>query len=102
MVLGLLSAVVWAPIVEETLFRGALYRFLRTRIGVVAAVLLSAAVFGAIHPYGGTGLVHVAVLGVLFACLREWRGSLIAPVVAHALHNGSIELFNFWTVLAID
>lgn len=36
---------------------------------------------------------------MVFGCLREWRGSLIAPAVAHAMHNGVISL---WTVGLID
>ena len=26
----------------------------------------------------------------IFALMREWRGSLIAPMTAHALHNGTL------------
>jgi membrane protease YdiL (CAAX protease family) len=29
-------------------------------------------------------------LGFIFAMLREWRGSLIAPITAHALNNGMV------------
>ena len=85
-----LTAVVWAPLVEETVMRGALYGLLRMRLGVAFSVAISAAVFGVIHPYTATGMIQVAVGGVVFALLREWRGSLIAPVVAHALHNAMV------------
>lgn len=101
-ILGTMSAVLWAPVVEETVFRGAFYRYLRTRMGVALAVVISAACFGAIHPYGGTGILQVGVSGVIFALMREWRGALIAPVVAHALHNGSLSLFEIWTISAVN
>jgi membrane protease YdiL (CAAX protease family) len=26
----------------------------------------------------------------VFALIREWRGSLIGPIVAHAVHNGFV------------
>ena len=36
------------------------------------------------------------------AALREWRGSLIAPITCHFLHNGSIALVTIAIVAAID
>lgn len=91
-VMGIVSAVVWAPVVEESIMRGALYRHLASRFRFAIAVLLTSAIFGIIHPYSGSGLFSVAVSGISFALLREWRGSLIAPMVAHALHNFSVSL----------
>jgi membrane protease YdiL (CAAX protease family) len=89
------DACVVAPLVEETMFRGVLYRHLREatgRLRPAAAVLASAAVvsvlFAAIHPQG---LLFIPVLGALsfvFCLAREWRGSLLAPMVAHGLNNG--------------
>lgn len=101
-VMGMLGAVVLAPVSEEVFFRGAFYQYLRTRWGVAAGVLVSAGVFGAVHPYGGQGLIQVGCMGVVFALIREWRGSLIAGIVAHALHNGSLEFFEIWTISAIN
>lgn len=86
-------ATVWAPVMEETVFRGALYRFLRGRASVVVAAVASALAFGLMHSYEWFLLMPVVGLGFSFALLREWRGSLIAPVTAHALHNGAILLF---------
>ncbi len=80
----------FAPFFEETLFRGALYGDLRRRFGPLASGLLMGTLFAAIHPQG---LLTVPALGALalgFALLREWRGSLIAPMVAHAIHNGTL------------
>jgi membrane protease YdiL (CAAX protease family) len=80
----------WAPIVEETIFRGALFRHMTGRIHWIFAALISSIIFGAIHPYPIIGIVPVALLGLVFALMRRWRGSLIAPMTAHALHNGTI------------
>jgi membrane protease YdiL (CAAX protease family) len=30
------------------------------------------------------------MLGFGFALMREWRGSLIAPIVAHFMHNATV------------
>jgi membrane protease YdiL (CAAX protease family) len=88
--LWVLGSVVWAPVVEEYAFRGLLYGYLRARAGVLLSVLVSSVVFGLVHPYSPLGMAQVAIGGVMLALLREWRGSLIAPMVAHALHNGSL------------
>ncbi len=90
MLMWALGAVVWAPLVEELAFRGLLFGWLRARAGRVMTIVVVSAVFGAGHPYSPLGLVQVAVLGTMLGLLREWRGSLIAPMVAHALHNGVI------------
>lgn len=83
-------AVVWAPLAEESFFRGALYRHLRSRVGMGLAAIASAITFGVMHGYDFVLLVGVITLGFNFALMREWRGSLIAPMTAHALHNGTL------------
>lgn len=88
MLFGLMT--VWAPLVEEGVMRGALYRHIRSRMGMVGAALVTAALFGLLHQYEVMMMLPVIALGFNFALMREWRGSLIAPMTAHALHNGTI------------
>lgn len=88
LVVLLLLAAVWAPLAEESVFRGAFYHHLRGARGVLLSALLTGFVFAIIHPQGFVAVPALMSLGVSFAILREWRGSLIAPVTAHALHNG--------------
>lgn len=92
-----ITAVIMAPLVEETVFRGVLYRHLRevshswTRwLSVPFSAGLSAFVFAAIHPQGILLVPPLAMLGALFAVAREWRGSLAAPMTMHAVHNGML------------
>lgn len=82
------AAVVMAPLVEEVMFRGFLYRALRCRLSVAPAICISAAVFAGIHPQGLPGFPALFTIGCVLAFLREWRGSLIAPMVTHACVNG--------------
>lgn len=86
-------ATIWAPLVEESVFRGALFRHLRSRLGMFAAGTISAICFGVMHGYPFILLLPVTMLGFGFALMREWRGSLIAPIVAHFLHNATILTF---------
>jgi len=83
-------ATIWAPVVEETVFRGAVYRYLRQRFAWLFAGLLSALLFGLMHQYQLFMLLPVISLGIVFAAIREWRGSLIASVTAHGVHNGLV------------
>lgn len=101
LVLMVLSTVVWAPFVEEMIFRGAIYRFVHAHLRWAAAVLITAALFGLVHPYSTQGLVQVGTAGIVLGLLRQWRGSLIAPMTAHALHNGTIALVTVAIVVAL-
>ncbi len=95
-VLLLLSAIVVAPFFEEALFRGYLYRVLRERIGLRWATLLSALVFAAVH-LSPEQLLPLTVLGLVFTRLYERSGGLLAPMLAHAIWNGT-ELLKYVAV----
>ena len=93
----LLMASVAAPVVEETMFRGVLYRQVRSAAGQLAPWLSIAAAAGAtslifalIHPQGLLAVPALASLAVAFSLAREWRGSLIAPMVMHGVSNGIV------------
>lgn len=89
-------AVVIAPIVEEILFRGVLYSWLREHSGRFTAMLSSALIFAVVHPQGPVGIIPLAAIGFCLAFLREWKGSLIAPILVHAMVNaGTLTLVLF-------
>ena len=100
-VIGATSACLWAPIVEETMFRGCLYRWCRVRMTWIPTMLVTAAIFGAIHPYSIGGMISVAFGGLTLGLLREWRQSLYAPIVAHALYNAHLQFFEIGYIIAI-
>lgn len=83
-----LLAVGFAPLVEELTFRGLLYHHLRSWYGPLLAALIQGLLFAAVHPQGVAAIPVLAALGMVFAFIREWRGSLVGPIVAHAVHNG--------------
>jgi len=92
-------AAIVAPIVEETMFRGVLYRHLReasARWGVTASVVVSGLmvsfVFAEIHPYGWIAVPALMALAFGFTLLREWRGTLIPSMIAHGIHNGVVTV----------
>jgi membrane protease YdiL (CAAX protease family) len=81
-----LTAVVLAPLFEETLFRGVLLPVLGRHIGGIAAVGISAILFALAHLSLGE-LVPLSVLGVGLGLLRWQSGRLGASVCLHALWN---------------
>jgi hypothetical protein len=95
----LLAVSVVAPIVEETMFRGVLYRHLRAatgELGIALSVLVSAGlasfIFAVIHPQGLIAVPALMALAFGFTLAREWRGSLVPSMVAHGLNNGLLVL----------
>ena len=90
----------WAPLVEEGIMRGALFRHLRSRFGFVLSAIISAMLFGALHQYDVLMLLPVMALGASFAFIREWRGSLIGCITAHAIHNTTIFMLVAWLISA--
>ena len=87
----------FAPFFEEAMFRGALFRSVRRKLGPIFSALIVAFIFAIIHPQGILLVPALGALGFGFALLREWRGSLIAPMVAHAVHNGILVTFMWIT-----
>ena len=75
---------------------------LRGRAGIVVCAVGSALIFGLCHQYGPVLVFPVVLLGVNFALLRESRGSLIAPVTAHALHNGTVAIMAYSVIRLIS
>ncbi len=85
-------ACVWAPLCEELIFRGALFSQIRRRFGWVLAAVLSTFAFAYMHSYGPLILWPIIALGFSFAVMRWWRGSLIACITAHAIHNTTLTI----------
>jgi len=88
-----MTAIVLAPLVEEILFRGILYRFLQQRGFPTTALLGTALLFGLIHGSWMT-LLPLAALAVIFALLYDKTGNLLAPIFAHSVFN-AVNFFGY-------
>lgn len=88
----LVSACIVAPLAEEILYRGVLFRSLGNRLGVFPAAVLSSIVFSMIHFYGLYGFISVAIFGFSCALLYAGTGSLVSVIALHGLYNLSIKL----------
>lgn len=92
LIFGIVSACLIAPLAEEVLYRGILFRALGNRMGVAAAAALSAIIFSAVHFYDLQGFLSVALFGFVAALLYAGTGSLVSVILLHAVHNVMIKV----------
>lgn len=88
-----ITAIILAPLVEEILFRGILYRFLQQRGFPTTALFGTALLFGMIHGSVMT-LLPLAALAVILALLYDKTGNLLAPIFAHSVFN-AVNFFSY-------
>jgi membrane protease YdiL (CAAX protease family) len=82
----LVSACLIAPVSEEFFFRGYAFYAFNKRYGLLVALFVSALGFSAIH--GSIySLLPIFAAGVGLALAYHWSGSLVPPMVAHAVNN---------------
>ena len=85
-----LLAVVAAPLFEEYLFRGLVYKGMRRSMKPALAIVASAAIFAIVHP--PAGFLPVFGLGIVTAIAFERTGLLLAPILAHVVYNAAVVL----------
>ena len=95
------SIILFAPLLEELLFRGFLQTFIRKHLGPKPAVFLTSLCFAFFHYSADQGLGNISIIGSLFALalflgfLYERQGSLLAPIALHASFN-AISVLNLY------
>jgi CAAX protease family protein len=89
-----LTFVILAPIAEEIMFRGFLYRgWVRSERSAIPGVLIISALFAAIHiQYDWFGILQVFFIGLLLAIARWRTGSTLLTILMHVLAN-------FWATI---
>ena len=81
-----IAAVVFAPIFEEIIFRGFLYRNMRDILGKTPAMFLTGFLFALVH-LDLNLLFPLTGLGFTLCLLFERSGSLLVPILVHAAWN---------------
>ena len=77
---------IFAPVVEEIIFRGILFKTIADKTNFFVGVLVSALIFAVIHQ-DFTFLLSYFMMGFVFAYLYHKTKRLIVPIVAHATMN---------------
>jgi hypothetical protein len=92
-ILAVLSIVILAPLIEETLFRGFLQTYIRRHLGPKQAILITSVCFSLFHYSSGQGLGNISIIISLFVLslflgfLYEKQGSILASMVLHGSFN---------------
>ena len=84
-IVGLVLGTMFAPLIEETIFRGLMYPAWKERWGWIAAMLLTSAVFAFYHQV----FVSAFIGSMVYVCLFRRCGTLLAPIAVHAVYNAS-------------
>jgi membrane protease YdiL (CAAX protease family) len=99
--LAVISIVIFAPLIEETLFRGFLQTYIRKHLGPRQAIFITSVCFSLFHYSAGQGLGNISIILSLFILalflgfLYEKQGSLLSPMILHASFN-TVSVVNLY------
>ncbi|HEX4077228.1 MAG TPA: CPBP family intramembrane glutamic endopeptidase [Candidatus Acidoferrales bacterium] len=89
--LFMLTAVLVAPVVEETVFRGYLYPVAARSFGVGMGIVITGTLFGLLHArqlWGGWWQIALLVIvGIVFTIARAATRTVVASYILHASYN---------------
>lgn len=86
--LTFVTTVLGAPLIEEIIFRGLIYKHLKRAVPVWLAVVIQGILFAIAHGQL-LWMTYTFVLGVVFALLYDYFDSLWPCILAHLCFNGS-------------
>ena len=90
-------ATVTAPLVEEVIYRGVLYRAAEKAAGAAVAIPVVALLFAGVHVFQYRNNIAVIVvitfLSIVLTVARAVTGKLMAPFLIHLVFNGIQSVF---------
>jgi len=88
-----------APLMEELLFRAFLYPVLNRRLGLAAAIVLTAAGFASLHgsqlKFAWGPLLVIFLVGLTLTIVRARKNSVAAGLLMHVAYNSTISALMF-------
>ena len=96
-VIQLLVTCVFAPLVEETLFRGLVHKRLRGVMGATPAMIISSVLFGIIHG-NIVQFIYATLVGLICAYVYEKFKTISAPILVH----GSANIFSVFLTFLFE
>ncbi len=78
---------VLAGLGEEALFRGILQPYIANLTGPIPSLLITAAIFGALHAISFSYAFFAALVGLYLGALLLCFDNLLIPMVAHAVYD---------------
>lgn len=95
--LAVAAMALFAPIVEEMMFRGAIQGYLMRRCyNPWTGIIIAAIIFGAIH-MNPQQIVYATLLGIIFGWIYYRTRSLLPVIVGHVLNNSvAVASMKIW------
>ncbi|MDC2866081.1 MULTISPECIES: type II CAAX endopeptidase family protein [unclassified Bacillus (in: firmicutes)] len=90
-ILSVISACIFAPIMEEVIFRGFFLNRMAYKWGVKRAIIISSLIFG----FGHVDVVGAFLFGVVMCLLYIKTKSLWTNIIVHALNNTVVSIIQF-------
>jgi uncharacterized protein len=87
--LDLVNSLILAPILEETLCRGFIFRILRNRYGVFWGALVSTVVFCIFHGITIESIINTGILGVILVYVYQKTESIPLTALVHSICNAA-------------
>ncbi|CAH1225571.1 type II CAAX endopeptidase family protein [Paenibacillus sp. JJ-223] len=87
MIIGIVSAGIVSPYYEEIFYRGFIYRWLRTRVSMRWAIVISSLIFTFAHFPTVNAMPVNFISGVVFAWTYERTGSVVPAMIVHGVFN---------------
>ena len=86
-----LAAILFAPLVEEMIFRAGAISNLRKKLPLAVAILLSSFLFSLAHvaSFNLSQLIYTFILGCTAALLYVWSDSIYPAIICHFCFNGA-------------
>lgn len=89
--LYVVTSIVYAPIMEELVFRKVIYGTLAKKYNFFIAALLSSGLFAVIHMEFTHFLVYLS-MGLVFSFVYKMTDKIMVPIMAHMLMNAIVFL----------
>lgn len=84
-ILDAIGAIIFAPIMEELVFRGILFNRMKIRVGILPAMIISSFIFGIGHEFGG--ITSAFLFGICMCILYLKTDNILIPMSVHFINN---------------
>ena len=86
-----ISSIIFAPILEELVFRGVLFNRIKIRIGIVPAMIVTSFIFAIGHDFGG--ITSAFLFGICMCILYLKTDNILVPMSVHFINNVVATIF---------
>ena len=80
-----IGSIIFAPLLEELIFRGILFNRIKIRTGIIPAMIISSILFAVGHDFGG--ITSAFIFGICMCILYLKTDNILIPMSVHFLNN---------------